>query len=132
MGGLARTRGAAPSCLWGVPCARQARQRCHAHQAPPPAPRPRSNAPNGKCVSPLAITAKSLATGVKANVTVTFTDACKRVRTAQFSYSTAGVTAVTPTGVRERASGAAALIHCSLRLGSHVCVCVRLPQLNGV
>lgn len=65
---------------------------------------PVSNAPNGKCVSPLNITALPFGDGAAAAtaahaVVVAFDDVCGRRRTAEFSYARTGVTAVTPTEV---------------------------------
>jgi hypothetical protein len=53
---------------------------------------PASNAANGKCVSPLTITAKDFGSeDTRHSVVVTFTDVCGRVRKADFEYTQQGV-----------------------------------------
>jgi len=59
-----------------------------------------SNSPNGKCVSPLQVTARTFSTtGAKHTVLVTFTDVCGRARKAEFVYSEAGLVVMTPSEV---------------------------------
>jgi len=51
-----------------------------------------ANAPNGKCVSPLTITAKDFGEDTTNHeVVVTFTDVCGRSRKAEFEYTQQGV-----------------------------------------
>jgi hypothetical protein len=60
---------------------------------------PVSNAAGGKCVSPLTVIARSFGASAGAaahTVNVTFTDVCGRERTADYAYTQAGVTALTP------------------------------------
>jgi hypothetical protein len=61
---------------------------------------PVSNAPGGLCRSPLTVTAKAFSSGRAPHaVNVTFADVCGRSRTAAFTYTQAGVAAVTPTEI---------------------------------
>ncbi|GBF90081.1 hypothetical protein Rsub_02789 [Raphidocelis subcapitata] len=57
-----------------------------------------SNAPRGKCVAPMTITAKDFGgEDTRHTVVVTFTDVCGRVRTADFEYTQRGVKTLTAT-----------------------------------
>jgi hypothetical protein len=59
-----------------------------------------ANAPGGKCVSPLSITAKDFGSeDTRHSVVVTFTDVCGRVRKADFEYTQQGVKTLSPAEV---------------------------------
>ncbi|KAI8470461.1 MAG: hypothetical protein J3K34DRAFT_420580 [Monoraphidium minutum] len=59
---------------------------------------PVSNAPNGKCMSPLTITAKDFGSATtRHKVAVTFTDVCGRVKSAAFEYTQEGVKTLSAT-----------------------------------
>ncbi|KIY95900.1 hypothetical protein MNEG_12061 [Monoraphidium neglectum] len=59
---------------------------------------PASNAANGKCVSPLTITAKDFGSAkTRHKVEVTFTDVCGRVKNAGFEYNQEGVKTLSAT-----------------------------------
>ena len=59
-----------------------------------------SNAPNGKCVSPLTVVAKDFGKDdTRHAVRVTFADVCGRVREADFEYTQAGVRTLSATEV---------------------------------
>jgi hypothetical protein len=59
-----------------------------------------SNAEDGKCVSPLAIQARDVAsTDTKHGVVVTFSDVCGGLKTAEFEYTQSGVRPLTATEI---------------------------------